>query len=271
MPTKKELQEQLKKDGVEFKSDATKADLERLAGDQNKSANRNKDWPETENVEEVEVNPNEDGEAKFGTTKEGQEDPVENTESVPQNGVTEITTTPAPNDIAKEADEARTKEEIKFADESNPNQKARVASAPSEFDQDGNERGGGKSYGVAAEDLRNVDLKDIQEFNKGEKQEPEGDPKDEPVFQNRGEQVDTINQNDTNNEMSEENQKALEEKLSRPEDNISARVTTSVGHNLRVKFFRRGLPFVIYKSRAKKLDVKEVNAFLDRQLELRGE
>jgi predicted DNA binding CopG/RHH family protein len=196
---------------------------------------------------------------------------VENTESIPQNGVTEIDTTPAPNDIAKEADESRTEAEIKFADESNPNQKARVSAAPDEYDQDGNERGGGKSYGVAAEDLRGQDLEAVQEFNKGEKQEPESDPNDEPVFLNRGEQVDTINQNDTNDEMTEEDQKKLEDKFSRPKDNITARVSTSVGHNVRIKFFRRGLPFVIYKSRAPKLNAGEVNRFLDRQLELRGE
>lgn len=101
--------------------------------------------------EEVVVNENENGEATQNTTKEGDESPVTNTESIPQNGVTEIETTPAPNPIAEEADARRTEGEIKFADESNPNLKGRAGNSD-DVDQDGNVRTGGKSYGVAAND-----------------------------------------------------------------------------------------------------------------------
>lgn len=221
-------------------------------------------------VESVTVNENRDGEATNGTTKQGDESPVQNTDKIPQNGVTEIEVLKVTdNEVATQADEDRTVEEVKFADESNPNQKGRNASAPTEYDQDGNLRTDGYSYGVAPDDTRGIDVDEAFEPNRGEKPEENDDEKfdGKRVFVAKSEQVDTVNTEDTNVEYTPEEVEKLEEELSRPDEGISARVTSSTGSYFRIKFFLNNKPFVTYKARTNKLDKGEVNAFVDSALE----
>lgn len=194
--------------------------------------------------DKVTVNDNQDGEATNDTSKEGDSTKVENTESIPQNNLDEIETTPAPNDTAKEADASRTKEELAFADESNPNQKARDAGAPGEeFDQDGNPRTGGYSYGVAADDTTGT----IPEpDNKGNKpSEPEFN-----VAAVAAEDASSYLNQDTNNqEWSVKDQQKLEKSLSEPKEGIAARVSTSVGKYVTVLFYRNNKPMGSFTSR----------------------
>lgn len=214
-------------------------------------------------VESVVVNENKDGEATNGTTKEGDDSPVKNTDKIPQNGVTEIEVMQVTdNEVATEADKDRTVEEVKFADESNPNQKGRNASAPTEYDQDGNLRTDGYSYGVAPDDTRGI-TDDAFEPNKGEKKE-EGDKFDgSPVYSHKSLQTDRVNTDDPNVEVSAEDIEKLEEELSDDSNGIKARVTSSTNNYYRIKFFRNNKPFVTYKSRGEKLDKSEVQAFVD--------
>lgn len=201
--------------------------------------------------EQVVVAKNTKGEAKAGTTESGQKDAVENTESIPQNGVIEIHTTEAPNEIAKAADEARTEAEVKFADESNPNQKGRFEGAEGEFDQDGNERSGGKSYGVAA----NANTTVVSE-NTGEAVEAPARRADERVYNAGG----TVLEGNTNaEEYSLEDQKALEKELS--SGDVVARVITSAGSYVKIKWFYQNKPFCTYKSR--NFDKADAKKFLD--------
>lgn len=193
--------------------------------------------------DKVTVNENQDGEATKDTSKDGNTAEVKNTDSIPQNDVDSIETTPAPNDVAKEADASRTKEEIAFADESNPNQKSRDAGAPGEFDQDGNARTGGYSYGVAADDTKNtVPEKD----NKG------NDPSDpafniaytEPVSQDTW-----LNKDANEGEWDVKKQQDVEKQLSDPKEGISARLSTSVGKYVEVLFYRNNKPLGSFTSR----------------------
>ena len=139
---KQELLDQLKEKGIEVHEDMNKRELQSLL-------------KENESEETV-VSENHDGEATNGTTKEGDESEVKNTDSIPQNGKTDVETTNPYNPgtaVSIEADDARTEDEFKFADESNPNQKARKE-GQREYDQDGNLRTGGKSYGVSGDNPR---------------------------------------------------------------------------------------------------------------------
>lgn len=221
------------------------------------------------NSESVVVQENKDGEATNGTTLQGNTDPVENTQSVPQNGVTEVETLDVTdNEIAKEADESRTEDEVKYADESNPNQKGRTTSAGgAEYDQDGNLRTDGYSYGVAPDDTRGVDESAFEE-NKGEAPEDSKEDKfaGKRVFVAEAKQVDTTNTDDTNVESTPEEVVALEKELSRPKDSVSARVVSSTGSYYKIKFFRNNKPLVTYKARTNKLDKGEVKAFVDEAL-----
>lgn len=214
-------------------------------------------------VESVRVNENRDGEATNGTTKQGDESPVQNTDKIPQNGVKKIDVLEVTdNPIAKEADASRTEEEVQFADESNPNQKGRSASAPTEYDQDGNLRTDGYSYGVAPDDTRGV-TEDAFDENRGEAPE-EQDNKFEGkvVFTSDRAQTETVNQDDPNVEVSEKEVAKLEDQLSDPENGISVRVLSSTSGYYRIKFLRNNKPLAIYKSRGASLDLKEVKAFL---------
>lgn len=204
----------------------------------------------------VVVAENTDGEATNGTTLEGNKEPVKNTDSIPQNGVTEIETTEAPNDIAKEADEARTEEQIKFSDESNPNQKARTKGAPSEYDQDGNPRGSGYSYGVAPED--GEASTEVVEQNSGEKKEVEERRDDERTFTAS---PTVLNNSEPAEEVDVEK---LEDELSNEKEGIKARVVSSTGNFFKIKFFKNGLPLGTYKAKTKNLDKSEVNEFVEK-------
>lgn len=267
MATKAELLEQAQEQGLDVNSRTTKAELEsKLGQDGENTADEQpqENTPaeggeqtsgETQEVDTVEVNDNTDGEATNGTTEQGNEGAVENTQSVPQNGVDEIQTLDLTNDdpIAKKADEDRTDEELAFADESNPNQKARNAATDgAEFDQDGNPRTGGYSYGVAADDS---DGTVVDEQNKGEAPEKKDEPFTGRVMNQPYSARDYLNpvagsENDTNNvEWSQEDQVKLEDSLSDLANGVRARVTTSAGRYVRVKFFWNNKPLGTYKSR----------------------
>lgn len=224
-----------------------------------------------ESPDSIKVNENEGGEATSGTTKQGDTSPVQNTDKIPQNGVDEIETLQVTDDpVALAADADRTEEEVQFADESNPNQKGRNASAPEKYDQDGNLRTDGYSYGVGPDDTRGLSP-DVVEANAGTPPE-EADPKTRfdnvRVFTADSEQVDTVNTEDTNVELTPKEVEKLEESLSRPDEGVSARVTSSTGSYFRIKFFRNNKPFVTYKARTNKLDKKEVNAFVTAALKV---
>lgn len=217
-------------------------------------------------VEKIKVNENENGEATNGTTQEGDESPVHNTDKIPQNGVKDIEVLEVTdNPIAKAADEDRTEEEVQFADESNPNQKGRNASAPTEYDQDGNLRTDGYSYGVAPDDTRGIDTETAFEENKGEAPEKvtaKNKFDGSPVFVADRAQTETVNQDDPNVEVSEKDVLKLEDELSDTKNNVRARVTSSTSGFWKIKFFRNNKPFVTYKSRGAKLDKAEVKAFV---------
>lgn len=253
MATKAELQEQAKSQGVDFTSKTTKAELEQLlssdATTDTAGGQKSEPTAETDGVETVKVNENENGEATNGTTKDGSETPVENVESVPQNGADGIEVfKTTDNKIAEEADEARTKEEVAFADESNPNQKSRVnATQGHEYDQDGNPRAGGKSYGVSDDDITNFVY---PTENDGKAPEDE----DKETFTGRVSSVavqpGSFLNSDTNaGEWDIEDVQAEEKALSDEENGISARVLTSTGDYVRVKFFRNNLAFGTFRTR----------------------
>lgn len=238
MATKAELLDQAREQGLDVNSKTTKSELESMLAS-NDTSNTNT------NGGDVVVNENDNGEATNGTTKQGDESPVKNGENVPQNGVTEIETTPETSVTSTNGDENRSEEEIKFADEANPNNKARYTGAGGgEYDQDGNLRTGGKSYGVA--DDRNEEVsQDVFLSNRGEA--PEGSDR---VLESTYFNPTPGEDNDTNNqEWDKEDQEKLEESLSQPDEGIVARVTTSTGSYVRVKFFRNNLPFGTFKSR----------------------
>jgi len=262
MANKAELLEQAKEKGLDVKSSTTKAELESML------AESGSDTPETgtasgtgalpsvvDATSENTNNPN--GEKTNGTTKDGSEEPVTNETAVPQNGDTEVSTLDVTdNPVAKRADESRTEEEVTFADEANPNQKRRDGGAPGEeYDQDGNPRTGGYSYGVSADDTANTVP---NEENKGEA--PEEDSEVARV-QNEAVEVGSFINTDTNHaEWSIEDQQKLEDSLSDREAGIQARVTTSAGDYVRVKFFHNNKPLGTYTSR--KFDEGEAKSFL---------
>lgn len=221
--------------------------------------------------EEVQVNENKGGEATNNTTQQGDTSTVENTDKIPQNGVDKIETLQVTdNPIALEADANRTKEEIQFADESNPNQKGRNASAPDEYDQDGNLRTDGYSYGVAADDTRGIS-DDALKANAGtppEDTNPKTKFDNKRIFVADSQQTDTVNTTDTNVEVTDEDVQKLEDELSRPKDGVQARVVSSTGSYYRIKFFRNNKPFVTYKAKTDKLDKKEVKAFVTAALKV---
>lgn len=202
---------------------------------------------------------NENGEKTNGTTKDGSTAPVKNTTSVPQNGVTEVETTDAPNDIAKEADEARTEDEVKFADESNPNQKARYQGAHGdELDQDGNQRTGGYSYGVAEDDPTGTVP---EEYNRGQTQDGQKGEPVESVRYEHAEHRDFLNDPRANSrEWTLDEQRKLEDTLSDESAGVTARVSTSAGDYVRVKFFHNNKPMGTYTSR--KFSQSEATKFL---------
>lgn len=237
MANKAELLEQAKSQGLDVNTKTTKADLESMLGTSDsseaKSSGNTADEP---SVETVVVNSNDDGEATSGTTKEGDTSEVTNKDSIPQN---DAENTPEDGDA-----EGRSTEEFEFADESNPNNKARWTGAGgSEYDQDGNLRTGGKSYGVA--DDRNEGVTEASfEQNAGEA--PEGADRVSETYFNPQPGSD----DDTNHrEWTPEDQHKLEQSLSEPDNSITARVTTSVGNYVRVKFYRNGLPLGTFRSR----------------------
>lgn len=215
----------------------------------------------------VVVQPNEDGEGTHGTTQEGDTSPIKNTDSVPQNEVDSIETTPAPNEIAEAADADRTADEIAFANESNPNQKGRTTSAGgAEYDQDGNLRTDGYSYGVAPDDLRGVSEDSFAENVGEEPAAADNKFEGKRIFTAEAPQTDTVNTDDTNVEVSNEEVQKLEDDLSDPSNGIAARVISSTGSYWRIKFFRDNKPFVTYKARTEKLNKREVRAFLNHAL-----
>jgi len=189
----------------------------------------------------VEVASNQGGEATNGTAQDGNDKPLENTSSVPQNDQDSVETTPAENETAKEADERRTKEEFKFADESNPNQKARNAGAEDEFDQDGNPRTGGYSYGVAPDDTRGTVPEPANRGSAPNEASVNSVPAEDRLV--------NLNGNQNAAEWSDKDQRKLEKELSTPEKGIMARVTTSVGDYVKVKFFKNNKPMGTYTSR----------------------
>lgn len=208
--------------------------------------------------EEVVVNENEGGEATRGTTKEGDTSDVKNTESVPQNEDSDIETTEPTNEVAEKADEDRTDEEKEFANESNPNQKARTASTEdADLDQDGNERTSGYSYGVSADD---TDGTVREEANKPTEEEPTIEDTG-PVYSERVE-GSVINTDTNAQEWDVEKQAKLEQQLSDPKAGIMARVTTSTGDYVRVKYFYNNKPLATYRSR--KFKAGEAKKFLSR-------
>lgn len=223
-------------------------------------------------VEQVVVNENEGGEATNGTTREGDDTPVLNTDKIPQNGVKTIEVLQVTdNEVATKADEDRTEEEVQFADESNPNQKGRTASAGgSEFDQDGNLRTDGYSYGVAPDDTRGV-TEDSFDQNKGKKSEEAEKFDGSPVFTSKVTQDERTNAADPNVEVAPEDVEKLEDELSDEKNGIRARVTSSTSGYYRIKFFRNNKPFVTYKSRGEKLDKAEVKSFVKDAVKRLGE
>lgn len=263
MATRDELYKEAKEKGLDVNSKTTKADLEKALSD-----NSGETSGGTQGVQEVEVNPNDNGEATNGTEKEGQDSPVENTESVPQNGVDSVETfQTTDNEVATRADESRTEEEVQFADESNPNQKARNAATDgAEVDQDGRPRTGGKSYGVAADDPSAGDAPEANQAGEAKEEEwtvAASEPARPGEFLNPASADESVN----NNEWTVEDQQALEEKLSRPDENIKARVITSAGTYVKVKYYRNNLAFGSYTSR--NFDEAKANEHLDKLLERR--
>lgn len=255
MATKAELLEQAKAKGLEVDENSSKADLQ-AALDGNSSPSSS---------DAVQVQSNDEGEATNGTSQEGDTSPVKNTDSIPQNDVKEVETTPldavneADRPIAEKADADRTDEELAFSDESNPNQKARNASAPDEFDQDGNPRTGGYSYGVAPDD---TDGTVPEEENKGNAPDSEATDLYGRVSNEPGVTLDALNQNQNAEEWDIEKQQKLEDQLSDPKAGIMARVTTSTGNYVRVKFFRNNKPLATYRSRA--FNLGNIKKFLSR-------
>lgn len=217
----------------------------------------------------VVVAQNTDGEATNGTTKDGDNSEVLNTESIPQNPDNDIETTEPTNDVAEEADESRTEEEKEFSNESNPNQKARtVSQGDSEYDQDGNLRTDGYSYGVAPDDTTGINTKEAFKENEGEKPEPGTGYKgsqDSQVYVAPTPVGDYSNDNSNNpGELDEEDIQKLEKELSDEKNGILARVITSTGAYVKVKFYKDNKPFAIYKSRG--FDKKDAKSFLKFQL-----
>lgn len=218
------------------------------------------------NKDEVVVAQNEDGEATHGTTQEGNESPVENTESIPQNPDEDIETTEPTNPVAEQADEDRTDEEKEFSNESNPNQKARTASTEdAEVDQDGNPRTGGYSYGVAPDDTDGTVPEPANEPEDEDEQEDEATPL---VYSEDAHPRDFLNSDVNAGEWSVEKQQKLEKQLSDPKNGILARVTTSAGDYVRVKFFRNNKPLATYRSRDFK--ASEAKDFLKKVRDERG-
>lgn len=214
------------------------------------------------NKDEVVVAENFDGEATHGTTEEGDKSEVKNTDSIPQNSAKaeEIETTPAPNPVAEKADEDRTDEEKEFSNESNPNQKGRSASTEdAEVDQDGNPRTDGYAYGVAPDD---VDGTVPEKENEPEDEEDKEDEATPLVFSENEHNRDFLNTETNNEEWDVEKQLKVEKQLSSPKDGILARVTTSTGNYVRVKFFRNNKPLATYRSRDFK--VGEAKKFLSK-------
>jgi hypothetical protein len=255
---KAELLEQAKSQGLDVNTKTTVAELREKLGTSD---------------EVVTVNENKDGEATNNTTEEGNESSVENTESIPQNGVTEIETLDVTdNPVAKKADDARTEDEVKFADESNPNQKARTAATnDADYDQDGNLRTGGKSYGVADDDVQGV-VFDKQ--NEGQAPENTGEHftgrvMNDPDAPNRVLNAEAGSDEDVNaHEWTVEDQQKLEDQLSDPKNGVQARVTTSTGDYVRVKFFFNNKPLGTYKSRG--FDKKKAVEFRKKLVDERG-
>ncbi len=261
MATKAELLAQAKEQGLDVNTSISKKELENKL---------NQGSPQDERVDEVTVNENQDGEATNDTTKEGDEKSVENTESIPQNGVTKIEVLEVTdNEVAKKSDAARTKIEIQFADESNPNQKARNE-GDQEYDQDGNLRTGGKSYGVSADD---ADGTVFDKQNEGEAPKKNDEPFTGRVMnqpQNEFNYLNPVSGQDSdeqNNEWEVKDQFKLEEELSDPKKGIAARVSTSAGNYVRVKFFWNNKPLGTYKSRA--YSKKDLKDFLKRLMDER--
>jgi hypothetical protein len=274
---KAELLEEAKNRGLSVNTRTSKAELESMLDDgrlnpTTENTTEGQDRPEVQNKEEVRVNENQDGAATNGTTQHGSDKPVDNTTSVPQNGVDTVNTLKTTdNEIAKRADESRETQEVEFADQSNPNQKARVAGAlGEEYDQDGNLRTGGYSYGVAEDDTKGTVP---EEQNKGTAPEDLGPRTD--ILDNRAEPIgrylnpEANSDADTNaREWSTEDQFDLEKRLSDPDNGVMARVTTSAGNYVRVKFFRNNKPLTTFRSR----NFKEEDAVKarDNALEERG-
>lgn len=274
MATRDELYKEAKAKGLDVKSNAKKAELEEAlnsgadsATHEDAGGKKSEPVAETDNVETVKVNDNEGGEATNGTTKDGEEGEVQNTESIPQNGVDSIATLQTTdNEVAKAADAARTKEELEFADESNPNQKSRVNSTQgAEFDQDGRPRTGGKSYGVAADDVSNFEF---PEENKGEKKESNTETNTGRVTPSAVQPGSFLNTDTNAGEWDVERQQEEEKALSDPENGIAARVLTSTGDYVRVKFFRNNLIFGTYRTRD--YDQGEAKEFLGKLKKERG-
>lgn len=270
MAKKAELLEEAKRRNLDVNSKTTVAELEALLGDETTQAggSESASTAERNNIDKVKVNDNENGEATNGTTKEGSEDTVTNTESVPQNGVEGVEVFESTdNEVAKKADEARTAEEVKFADESNPNQKSRVNSTQGEeFDQDGNVRTGGKSYGIADDDLTNFTF---PEENKGKAPEEEQTEQFTGRVSAAPASPGSFLNTDTNaKEWSIEEQQAEEEVFKDEENGISARVLTSTGGYVRIKFFRNNLAFGTYRSHD--YDRAEAEKFLSKLKEQAG-
>jgi hypothetical protein len=271
MTNKAELLAQAKDKGLDVNSRTTKSELESMLNTGETQSNGDT-RPEVQDKDKVRVNENEQGEATNGTTKQGSDSPIDNTTSVPQNGLDTVETLKTTdNEVAKRADESRETQEIEFADQSNPNQKSRVAgSLGEEYDQDGNLRTGGYSYGVSEDDTKGTVP---NEENKGTAPEDLGPRTD--ILDHRAEAVgkylnpEAGSEDDTNSqEWTQEDQFALEKSLSDPKNGVMARVTTSAGNYVRVKFFRNNKPLGTYTSRTfKEADAKK---YRDNALEERG-
>jgi hypothetical protein len=246
MSTRAELLEQAKEQGLAVNTKTTKSQLETMLGlEDDNDTSQDDSSPDTENTVQPEDN-NSNGEKTNGTTLDGNTEPVTNETSIPQNGQTEVETTDdVDNPVTQEADAARTGDQVKFADESNPNQKARDGGAPGEtYDQDGNLRTGGYSYGVAAEDFTGTSP---VEQNKGK--EPEESSVDD-VHVVPFETSDYLNGNANNvQEWSVEDQNKLADSFTDDKAGIRAGVTTSAGDYVRIKFFRNNKPIGTYTSR----------------------
>lgn len=273
MATKQELQEQAKAKGVEFNSKTTKAELEAAVNGSDETTvtaggQESQPTAETQEVDSVKVNENESGEATNGTTKDGSEKPVKNTDSVPQNGVetVEVFET-TDNEVAKQADAARTKEEVQFADESNPNNKSRVNSTQGEkYDQDGNLRTGGKSYGIADDDVTGYVF---PEDNRGK--EPEG--VEDEAYTGRVVSAPVtpgsfLDSGTNAGEWDVERIQAEGDALSDRANGITAVVTTSTGDYVRIKFFYNNLTLGTFRSR--NYERSQAEKFLERLKQDRG-